>query len=79
LMPRIASRIGRVQPQRRARAFVDAAPGGMRHLLPRSSWDADAVGDDLRAHVEHLGEPQAALVVDETEDVNKGTATAGGI
>jgi hypothetical protein len=35
LMPRIGSRIGRVEPQRRARALVDAAPGGMQHLLSR--------------------------------------------
>jgi SRSO17 transposase len=38
----------------------------------------DAVGDDLRAHVvEHLGDPDSVLVVDETEDLKEGTATVG--
>ena len=56
----------------------DLTPGGMQHLLSRASWDADGIRDDLRAYViEHLGDPQAALVVDETGDVKKGTATAG--
>jgi len=98
LMLRIGGRFGRVEPRRRARAFVlglmaglprkncwtiaehagDDSPGGMQHLLSRASWDADGVRDDLRAYViDHLGDPQAALVVDETGDVKKGTATVG--
>ena len=56
----------------------DDSPGGMQHLLSRASWDADGVRDDLRAYlIEHLSDPQAALVVDETGDVKKGTATVG--
>ena len=56
----------------------DATPGGMQHLLSRASWDADGVRDDLRAYVlEHLGDPKAALVVDETGDVKRGAATVG--
>ena len=56
----------------------DGTPDGMQHLLARASWDADGVRDDLRAYViEHLGDPGAVLVVDETGDVKKGTATAG--
>src|SRR5512135_1190287 len=56
----------------------DAAPGGMQHFLARARWDADAVRDDLREYVAaHLGDPQAVLVVDETGDLKKGTATAG--
>jgi hypothetical protein len=40
--------------------------------------DADAVRDDVRGYVvEHLGDPAAVLVVDETGDVKKGTASAG--
>jgi SRSO17 transposase len=97
LMLRIGGRFGRVEPRRRARAFIlglvaglprrncwtiaehagDDSPGGMQHLLSRASWDADGVRDDLRVYViEHLGDPQAALV-DETGDVKKGTATVG--
>ena len=98
LMGRIAGRFARVEPRRRARAFVlglladlprkncwtiaehagDASPGGMQHLLGRARWDADGVRDDLRDYVtDHLGDPRAVLVVDETGDVKKGTATAG--
>jgi len=41
-------------------------------------WDADGVRDDLRDYlIGHLGDPGAVLVVDETGDVKKGTATAG--
>jgi SRSO17 transposase len=97
-MGRIAGRFGRVEPRRRARAFVlglladlprkncwtiaehagDRSPGGMQHLLGRARWDADGVRDDLRDYVtEHLGDPGAVLVVDETGDVKKGAATAG--
>jgi len=35
-------------------------------------------GEDVRGHViEHLGDPGAVLVVDETGDLKKGTATPG--
>ena len=98
LMGRIARRFGRVEPRRRARAFVlgllaglprkncwtiaehagDATPDGMQHLLARARWDADGVRDDLRGYVAgQLGDPGAVLVVDETGDLKKGTATAG--
>jgi SRSO17 transposase len=50
----------------------------MQHLLARAVWDHDAVRDDLREYVvEHLGDPGAVLVVDETGDLKKGTATVG--
>jgi hypothetical protein len=56
----------------------DPSPGGMQHLLARAKWDADGVRDDVRGYViEHLGDPGAVLVVDETGDVKKGTATPG--
>src|SRR2546421_7905719 len=97
-MGRIACRFARVEPRRRARAFVlgllsglrrkncwtiaeqsgDATPDGMQHLLAAARWDAGAVRDDVRAYVvEHLGSADAVLVVDETGDVKKGTASAG--
>jgi SRSO17 transposase len=44
----------------------------------RHARDTDGVRDDLRDFVvEHLGDPGAVLVVDETGDVKKGTATVG--
>ena len=98
VMGRIAGRFARVEPRRRARAFVlgllaglprvncwtiaehagEASPDGMQHLLARAVWDADAVRDDLRDYViEHLADPQAVLVIDETGDVKKGSRTVG--
>ena len=98
LMTRIGGRFRRVEPRRRARAFVlgllaelprkncwtiaehagDPSPDGMQHLLARAKWDGDGVRDDVRSYViEHLGDPGAVLVIDETGDVKKGTATAG--
>jgi SRSO17 transposase len=98
LLGRVAGRFGRVEPRRRARAFMlglladlprkncwtiaehagDATPDGMQHLLARARWDADGVRDDLRGYVAgQLGDPNAVLVVDETGDLKKGTATAG--
>jgi SRSO17 transposase len=55
-----------------------ASPDGMQHLLAGAVWDEDGVRDDVRAYlVEHLGEAGAVLVVDETGDLKKGTATVG--
>lgn len=56
----------------------EASPDGMQHLLGRAKWEADAVHDDIREYVvEHLHDPDAVLVVDETGDVQKGTHTVG--
>ena len=56
-----------------AEAAGDATPDGMQDFLGRMRWDADAVRDDLRAYVvEHLGDPGAVLVLDETGFVKKG-------
>jgi SRSO17 transposase len=41
-------------------------------------WDEDAVRDDLRDYVvEHLGDPGAVLVVDETGDLKQGVQSVG--
>jgi SRSO17 transposase len=98
LMARIAGRFRRVEPRRRARAYVlgllsplagkngwtlaeaagENTPDGMQRLLNRSAWDADAVRDDLRDYVaEHLGDPDAVLIIDETGFLKKGTKSAG--
>jgi SRSO17 transposase len=56
----------------------DVSPDGLQHLLARAKWDADAVRDDLRAYVvDHLGDPGAVLVVDETGDLKKGERSVG--
>ena len=56
----------------------EATPDGMQRLLATADWDADAVRDDLRAYVvEHLGDADAVLVVDETGFLKKGEKSAG--
>lgn len=56
----------------------EATPTGMQRLLAGAKWDADAVRDDLRAYVvEHLGDPAAVLVIDETGFLKKGTKSVG--
>lgn len=56
----------------------DASPYGVQHLLGRAQWSADAVRDDLRAYViEHLADPDAVLIVDETGFLKKGDKSAG--
>src|SRR5215212_1823195 len=98
LVARIAPRFSRIEPRRRARAYLqgllaplqrkngwhlaeaagDASPDGVQDFLARMHWDADAVRDDLRAYVvEHLGDPDAVLVLDETGFLKKGTKSVG--
>ena len=61
-----------------AEGVGDDTPYGFQHLLGRADWDADAVRDDLQAYVvEHLGEPDGVLVVDETGFIKKGTKSVG--
>ena len=61
-----------------AEAAGDATPDGVQELLSRVQWDADAVRDDLQAYVvEHLADPGAVLVLDETGFLKKGTKSAG--
>jgi SRSO17 transposase len=56
----------------------DATPDGMQHLLSRARWDTDGVAEDLRDYVmDHLGDPGAVLVIDETGDLKKGSGTVG--
>jgi SRSO17 transposase len=50
----------------------------LQEFLARVHWDADALRDDLRAYViEHLGDDDAVLVLDETGFLKKGTKSAG--
>src|SRR6185312_3291238 len=61
-----------------AEAAGDASPDGVQEFLSRTHWDADAVRDDLRAYVvEHLSDPEAVLVVDETGFLKKGHKSVG--
>jgi SRSO17 transposase len=56
----------------------DATPSAFQHLLRRALWDPEAVRDELRCYlVQHLGDPEAVLVLDETGFVKKGFHSAG--
>ncbi len=61
-----------------AEAAGDRTPDGVQDFLSRMRWDAEAVRDDLRSYVvEHLGDPEAVLVLDATGFVKKGTKSVG--
>lgn len=56
----------------------EAAPRGLQRLLSSAVVDTDGLAADLRAYVvTALGDPGGVLIVDETGDVKKGTATVG--
>ncbi len=56
----------------------DGTPDGLQRLLATYDWDADLVRDDLRSYVvEHLGDPNGVLVVDETGFIKKGVKSVG--
>jgi SRSO17 transposase len=55
-----------------------ATPYGFQHLLGRADWEPDAVRDELRWYVlDHLRDPDAVLVIDETGFLKKGRHSAG--
>jgi SRSO17 transposase len=61
-----------------AEMMADATPYGFQHLLGRAVWDVDALRDGLRTYVHnHLGNPEAVLVIDETGFLKKGSHSAG--
>jgi SRSO17 transposase len=56
----------------------DATPYAFQHLLRRALWEPDAVRDELRGYViQHLRDPAAVLVLDETGFLKKGRHSAG--
>ena len=56
----------------------DASPKNIQHFIGRSKWDAGEVRDDLQRYVvNHLGDKDAVLVIDETGFLKKGTKSAG--
>jgi SRSO17 transposase len=87
--PEVRTRVGKVlagllDPLERrngwqlAEALGERSPDGVQRLLRTARWDAEAVRDDLRAYVvEHLGDPGAVLVLDETGFLKKGTKSVG--
>ena len=56
----------------------EPTPDGVQYLLSRADWDADAVRDELRTYsMQHLGDPNGVLVLDETGCLQKGHHSAG--
>ena len=61
-----------------AEACGEATPYGFQYLLNRADWDAAAVRDELcRYVIQHLGDPNGVLVLDETGFLKKGQHSAG--
>jgi SRSO17 transposase len=70
--------VGRKNGWQLAEHAGERTPDGMQRLLATADWDPDLVRDDLRGYVmEHLGDPAAVLVVDETGFLKKGTTSVG--
>jgi SRSO17 transposase len=54
------------------------SPNGLQDFLQSPAWKPDLVRDDVRGYVvEHLGDPDAVLIADETGFLKKGVRSAG--
>jgi SRSO17 transposase len=62
----------------RAEAAGDPGPWRQQAILGRGRWDADGLRDIVRDYVvEHLGDDDAVLVIDETGFLKQGNASCG--
>jgi SRSO17 transposase len=80
----MASRRGLLSPAARKHSWQlaeisgDATPYACQHLLRRALWDPEAVRDELHRYmIQHLGDPAAVLVLDETGFLKQGRHSAG--
>ncbi|GLY92333.1 hypothetical protein Airi02_102610 [Actinoallomurus iriomotensis] len=56
------------------------SPDGMQRLLRRADWDIDGVRDDVRDYVvEHLGDREGVLIVDEQTEIPLDAAVVFGV
>ena len=56
----------------------EKTPDGIQRLLNTAVWDVDGVRDDLQDYVvEHMGDPNGTLVIDESGFLKKGIKSAG--
>src|SRR5690349_15834251 len=61
-----------------AEAVYEAGPQGMQRLLNAAQWDEEGVQATLSQYiVEHIGEADGILIVDETGFLKKGMKSAG--
>jgi SRSO17 transposase len=74
----LLSQVDRKNSWQLAEATGADTPHGFQRLLGRARWNADDVRDDLQHYVvEHLGDPQGVLIIDETGFLKKGNKSAG--
>ena len=74
----LLGRVERKNGWQLAEELGESGPQGMQRLLNAAEWNEEAVRDELRGYVmEHLGEEQGVLVIDETGFVKKGKKSAG--
>ncbi len=74
----LLDRVERKNGWQLAEAIGESGPHGVQRLLNAALWDADGVRDDLREYVvEHLGDEEGVLIVDETGFLKKGTQSCG--
>jgi SRSO17 transposase len=74
----LTSNVPRKNGWQMAEELGEDGPRGVQRLLGEADWDEEGVRDDLRAYVmEHLGEPDGILVMDETGFLKKGKKSAG--
>ena len=74
----LLARVERKNGWQLAEELGEPGPRGVQRLLADADWDEDAVRDDLRAYlIEHLGEANGVLVLDETGFIKKGKKSAG--
>jgi len=74
----LLDRVERKNGWQLAEHLGESGPQGVQRLLNGADWDVDAVRDDLRDYVvEHLGDPDGVLIVDETGFLKKGTKSVG--
>jgi len=61
-----------------AESVGELSPKNVQHFIGRAKWSGDEVRDDLRNYIiEHIGDDQAVLIVDETGFFKKGMKSAG--
>ena len=74
----LLSQVERKNSWQLAEAAGADTPHGFQRLLGRARWNADEVRDDLQRYVvEHLGDSDGVLIIDETGFLKKGNKSAG--
>src|SRR5688572_14721864 len=74
----LLSNIPRKNSWQLAETLEQATPYGLQQFLYRAKWNPEDIRNDLRAYViEHLGDPEAVLVIDETGFLKKGNQSVG--